>query len=271
MLKNIIFIISVIAFLAIWFRYIELRSIFFPSRDFSFTPNDIGLKFQDIFFKTQDGLNINAWFIPSNTPTSSYTLLFSHGNGGNISHRISKIEMLNKLDLNIFIYDYRGYGKSQGRPSEAGIYLDTEAAYSYLVQEKNIKPDTIIAYGESLGSTASIDLASKVKLKALILEGAFSNAKDMAKEVYPFLPGFFIKTKFDSLNKIKNITAPKLFIHSSSDEIVPIELGKKLFDAAKEPKFFKTIGGGHNTSFIDSENEFKNSISSFINRIKDEI
>ncbi|MBL7131383.1 MAG: alpha/beta hydrolase [Candidatus Omnitrophica bacterium] len=268
MLKNIIFVICFFVLMAIWFRYFEWRSIFFPAKDLSYTPDTFDLEYEDIFLTTKDGLKIYAWFISANS-NMRYTLLFSHGNGGNISHRISKIVMLNKLGLNIFIYDYRGYGKSEGRPSEAGIYLDAQAAYNYLTKEKGISPDNIIAYGESLGSTVSIDLASKVKLKALILEGAFSRGKDMAGEIYPFLPSCFIHTKFDSLSKIKNMTIPKLFIHSSNDEIVPIQLSRKLFDAAPDPKTFTTLGGGHNTSFIDSQNKYIEGISSFIDTFGD--
>lgn len=271
MFKNIIFLICAFLFFIWFFRYIEWHSIFFPIRDFSYTPHNLNLEYEDIFFKTKDGLKINAWFIPADSvaadAATGYTILFSHGNGGNISHRVSKIEMLNKLGLNIFIYDYRGYGKSEGRPSEAGIYLDAQAAYDYLTKEKKVNPDNIIAYGESLGSAVSVDLAVKVKLKALILEGAFSQAKDIAVQIYPFLPSFLVYSKFDSMMKIKNITVPKLFIHSSNDEIVPIRLSRKLYEAAPEPKLFTTLEGGHNTSFIDSQAQYKDSISSFVGKL----
>jgi len=250
----------------LWFRYFEWKSIFFPTREIFDTPKAFGFDYEDIYIKTEDGQTINAWFIPAKNNTN-LTILFSHGNGGNISHRIDKITILRNLGLNVFIYDYRGYGKSQGKPSEEGIYLDIQAAYNYLIKEKGLKPDDIIAYGESLGAAVNVNLASQVKLKALILEGIFSNAKDMSKEVYPFLPVFLIRSKFDSLSKIKQITMPKLFIHSKDDEIVPIHLSKKLFNAAPGEKTFTTIAGGHNTCHIDSQDEYIKSIASFVEKL----
>jgi len=268
MFKNIIFVICIFILVSVWFRYFEWRSIFFPMKDFSYTPKEFGLEYEDVFLRTKDGLEINAWFIPAKgSPSQKYTLLFSHGNGGNISHRISKIVILNQLDLNIFIYDYRGYGKSEGRPSEKGFYLDTQAAYDYLIKDKGINADSIIVYGESLGGAVAVDLASRERLKALILEGVFSRTKDMAREIYPFLPSIFIHNKFDSLGKIKNIKIPKLFIHSSIDEIVPIHLSRRLYDAALQPKSFTTVEGGHNTICMDSPLKFKESIALFIDEL----
>jgi len=268
MIKNIICLIFIFVLLTVWFRYFEWRSIFFPTKDFPESPGTFGFVYEDIFLKTKDGLKINAWFIPTkeSSPTK-YAILFSHGNGGNISHRTGKILILNRLGLDVFIFDYRGYGKSESRPSEIGIYLDAQAAYNYLIKEKGISPDNIIAYGESLGGAVAVDLASKVKLKALILEGIFTHVKDMAREIFPFLPSFFIHSKFDSLVKIKDVTIPKLFIHSLTDEIVPIHLSRKLFEAAPEPKSFTTLEGGHNTAYVDSSAKFKESIVSFINEL----
>ncbi|MFH1622675.1 MAG: alpha/beta hydrolase [Candidatus Omnitrophota bacterium] len=268
MLKNIVFLVIFTIFGFIWFRNFEWRSIFFPIKDFAMLPDSLGIEYEDIFTKTDDGLTLNAWFIPAKDNTN-LTIFFSHGNGGNISHRFDKITILRNLGLNVFIYDYRGYGKSQGRPSEEGIYLDAQAAYKYLTKEKGLNPDDIIAYGESLGATVTVDLASKVKLKALILEGAFTNAKEMSKEIYPFLPTFILKSKLDSISKIKNIHIPKLFIHSINDEIVPIHLNKKLFNAALGEKTFVTIAGGHNTSHIDSQKEYTQGIATFIAKITD--
>lgn len=268
MLKGIIFLIGVFVLFMLWFRYFERRSIFFPTKDFSYTPSEFGLRYEDVFFAAGDGARINAWFIHSNKDAPQrLTVLFCHGNGGNISHRISKIEILSQLGLDVFIFDYRGFGRSKGIPSEKGVYLDAEAACDYLTKDKKISADDIIAYGESLGVAAAVDLASKKKLKALILEGAFSSAQDMAREIYPFLPGFLIHSKFNSIAKIKNVAIPKLFIHSSNDEIVPIHLGQKLYNVALEPKSFAVLGGGHNTCFMDSQEKYRDSISSFIGKI----
>ncbi len=267
MLKNIVFYIIILALGLVWIRYFEWKSIFYPTKDFPYTPEAIGLEYEDVFVNTEDGKAINAWFIPSRV--SRYTLLFCHGNGGNISHRIEKIDIFNKLGLDIFLYDYRGYGKSSGLPSEKGLYLDTQAAYDYLVKQRKIPAENIIAYGESLGGVVAADLASRVKLKALILEGAFTHAKDMSREIYPFLPTFLLRSKLDSLSKISRISIPKLFIHSTNDEIVPIHLSRKLFDAAPEPKTFITLSGGHNTYHMDSKKEYIESIATFVDYLKD--
>lgn len=248
-----------------YFRYIERKSIFFPMRQIEYTPKDIGLIYKEVFFKAEDGVELNGWFIPAKGAKG--IILFLHGNAGNISHRFEKIQLLHDLNLNVFIFDYRGYGKSKGSPSEKGLYLDAKAAYDYLVSKEGILWDQIILFGESLGGAAAIDLASKVKIKAVIVESAFSSARDMAKRIYPFIPSFFITSNFNSVKKIKNIRAPKLIIHSIDDEIVPFELGQKLFEAAPPPKEFLKIRGGHNTAFLNSEMEFKKGIASFISSL----
>ncbi len=228
-------------------------------------PSDSGLEFQDLYFTTPDGEKLNAWFFPSKGAKKS--LLFFHGNAGNISHRLEKISIFKKLGLQVFIIDYRGYGKSSGKPSENGIYLDAQAAYDYLVKEKKFSPDNIILFGESLGAQAAVDLASKNQVGAIILEGNFTSAKDMSREIYPFLPTIFLSVKFDSLSKIAKVNCPKLMIHSRNDEIVPFRLGEKLFNAAGGPKTFLAIYGGHNSSFIDSEDLFTSKIREFINNL----
>ena len=265
MMKNLFFALLFIGLFFLWFKNFEWHSIFFPTKDFAETPKVLGLNYEDIYFNTEDGLKLNAWFIPATK--QQYVILFAHGNGGNISHRMSKVAMFHDLDFSLFLYDYRGYGKSEGKASEIGIYRDTNAAYNYLVKEKKIPPDKIIVYGESLGGACAVDLAANVNVKAVILEGSFTNAKDMSKEIYPFLPAFFIMSKLDSFSKIKNIKAAKLFIHSEEDEIVPIELAKKLYNQALEPKAFLTIGGSHNMGVIDFEDKIKKSIVEFFNSL----
>src|SRR3989338_8252569 len=157
-LQQILFFIVVIAIVITYVRYIERKTIFFPSREIEYTPKELGLEFEEVFFKTKDNLELWGWFLPAQD--TQYNLLFCHGNAGNISHRIEKLRFFHDLGLNIFIFDYRGYGKSKGQPSEKGLYRDAKAAYDYLLS-MNIKPDQIIGYGESLGGTVIIDLASE--------------------------------------------------------------------------------------------------------------
>lgn len=250
-----------IAVLVFYLRYIEKRSLFYPEKEISFFPKDAGLEFEDIHFKSPDGYKLNGWFIPAKG--AHYTILFTHGNAGNISHRIEKLRLFQSIGCNVFIFDYRGYGASQGRPSEKGLYLDAQAAYNYLLSRK-ILPGQIIGYGESLGGAVIIDVALKAQMRALIAESTFSSAKDMIQHIYPFLPYWIFASRMDSVSKIKSLRIPKLIIHSKNDEIVPYQLGKKLFDAAPEPKEFLDIRGGHNSGFFESEGILKEAISNFI-------
>jgi fermentation-respiration switch protein FrsA (DUF1100 family) len=168
----------------------------------------------------------------------------------------------------VFIFDYRGYGKSQGAPSESGLYLDAKAAYDYLAGERGVSKDAVILYGESIGGIVAIDLAQNKEIKALITEEAFTSVKDMSAMAYPFLPYFIFSSRFNALSKIKNVTCPKLVIHSVDDEIVPFPLGEKLFDAAPPPKKFLKLRGSHNTAFLESGQGFRDGIRYFLSGLK---
>lgn len=265
-----IFLLLSIIFFGFFFftKIIQKHNIFFPVDEIGATPKNFNLPFQDIYFQTEDGLKLNGWFIPNKK--ASLTLLFFHGNGGNISHRLHKIDQLQKLGLNIFLIDYRGYGRSQGKPSVSGVYKDTKASLDYLIKEKKIKSDNIILYGESLGTNLAIELAASNEIGGLILEGAFSSGLDMAKTIYPFIPRLFLPDIFRSSAQIGKVKEPKLFIHSKVDEIVPIILAQKLYQLAPEPKQFLEIIGGHNTAYIDAEAEYLAAIDNFITKIKNE-
>ena len=262
MFKNVIYILIAIIFVFVYFRYIERRSLYVPMKDIEFIPSEVGLSYEDIYLDTDDGVRLNAWLIPAKD--SRFTLLFFHGNAGNISHRIEKSLVLNKLGLDVFIVDYRGYGRSSGRPSERGLYKDAQSVYNYLVSEKNVSPERIILYGESLGGAVAIDLASKSNIKALITECAFSSTYDVAKTIYPFLPRIFISSKFDSTSKIENIHVPKLIIHSQNDEIIPFGQSVKLLEASSEPKRHLVLKGSHNTCFLDSKELYVSGIRRFL-------
>lgn len=282
-----VFIVLTVIFLYI--RFLESSSIFYPSRFLISTPEAIGIPFEDVYFPTEDKLTLNGWFIqgisslgedaplvmagqtlaPGQKEKANAirqcTLLFFHGNAGNIGDRLGRIELFFHMGFkNIFIVDYRGYGRSQGRPSEEGIYKDALAAYDYLLTRSDVDREHIIVYGASLGGAAAVDLASKRRLGALIVDSSFTNAADMAKIYYPFIPAFLIQTKLDSLAKIKSIAVPKLFIHSLDDETVPISLGRKLYEAACGPKEFLQITGGHNEAHIFDQEKYVTQIKNFI-------
>ncbi|HAJ56551.1 MAG TPA: alpha/beta hydrolase [Candidatus Omnitrophica bacterium] len=262
MIKNLLVILAFAAFIFFYVRYIEKRSLYIPYREIERTPDSVGLEFEDLMIKASDGVLVNSWWIPA--APEAETVFFFHGNGGNLSHRLEKILFFHKLGLNVFIIDYRGYGKSTGSPSENGLYLDATAGYDHLTRQLKIREASIILYGESLGSAVAIDLASKKNVGAIITEGAFTNVKDMARAVYPVMPSFFLGSKFDSLAKISGINVPKLMIHSRNDEIIPYALGKKLFDAAGEPKYLLLVEGGHNECFYISEDKIREKIIQFI-------
>lgn len=264
-MKIVLSIAAALIVLFVLVRFLEYKSLYFPLKKIEATPKEIDLDYEDIFVTAKDGVKLNGWFITAKNPRA--TLLFCHGNGGNISHRLEKISMFNFLGFNVLIFDYRGYGKSKGRPSETGLYLDAEAMYQYLLNEKGIVPQEIIAYGESLGSAVAVDLASKYELGGIIIEEGFTSVKDMGKTLLPFIPSSIFKSKFNSLNKIKDIRFPKLFFHSADDEIVPFNLGRTLYDASPEPKEFVQLQGGHNDAFLISQELFMGKIDSFAGRL----
>jgi len=253
-----------ILLLIVYVRFVEKTSIFLPNRDLLASPADLNCEYEDIFFKTQDGLRINGWLIKN--PGALSTLIFLHGNAGNNSYRMEKLRMFHAIGLNVFIVDYRGYGKSEGTPTETGIYADALAAHEYLISRRDKYSKDIIIYGESLGGAAAIDLATQREASALILDSTFTSAQDMARVIMPLAPAFLVKSKFDSITKIKNIKIPKLFIHSPEDEIVPFRLAQKLFNAAAAPKHFLEIEGDHNEGYYFSGETYINGIKEFLKK-----
>lgn len=265
-MKLILNVVVLVVVFLIAIRYVERHSIYFPMKDVFSNPSSIGLAYEDVYFSTRDGKSLNGWFIPRDAAKSTVILL--HGNAGNIGHRLEKIKIFNDLGLNVFVFDYRGYGKSLGAPSESGFYKDAEAACDYLTKERGIQQDEIILYGESIGGAVAIHLTKEKDIRALITEEAFTSIKDMSALAFPFIPHFIFSSKFDSVSKIKAIACPKLIIHSVDDEIVPFWMGKRLFDEAAPPKVFLEIRGSHNTAFLDSKEKFRVGLRSFLNSLE---
>jgi fermentation-respiration switch protein FrsA (DUF1100 family) len=265
-MKILLWIAAVAIIFLAGIRYIERHSIYFPMSGVATTPSSALMPYEDVYFRTSDGKRLNGWFVPADG--AGFTVLFCHGNAGNISHRIEKISILHGLGQNVFVFDYRGYGNSEGVPSEAGLYKDALAAYNYLTREKKIPADRIILYGESIGSAVIIYLANRVSVRALITEESFTSIKEMACAAYPFIPSFIFSSSFDAVSKIRDIGCDKLIIHSVNDEIVPFSMGKKLFDAARLPKKFLELQGSHNTAFLDSEDRYREGIRSFLNSLE---
>ncbi len=228
----------------------EKRFIYFPYPELELTPADLSLEFEEVSLATEDGVRLHGWFLP--VPDASWTVLVCHGNAGNISHRLDRALLLqSKLRSSVFLFDYRGYGKSGGSPDEEGTYRDGRAAYDYLV-DRGVSSGQIVLFGESLGAAIAIEVAIRKPIAALVLESAFTSIPDMASAVYPFLPlGRLVRTRYDNLAKISSVRSPLLVLHGTRDRTVPFEQGQRLFKAASEPKrFFAISGAGHNDTFL---------------------
>jgi hypothetical protein len=230
-------------------------------------------KVEDAWFTTEDGVRLHGWFcVPHRVeggaavPVSTeLLLLFFHGNAGNITYRYDMIRMLMAIPVDVFIADYRGYGRSEGHPSEEGLYRDARGAWNHLVLERRIPPERVVLLGKSLGGAVAIDLATRVRPAGLIVQSSFTSVPDMASALMPFFPKFLLRTQMDSLRKIPEVACPKLFIHSPADEIVPYRLGRRLFEAASESKrFYEVPGAPHNETYLVGGEAYLEAIRVFI-------
>jgi fermentation-respiration switch protein FrsA (DUF1100 family) len=210
-------------------------------------------------------VRLSAWFIPHPAPRA--TLLFFHGNAGNLSHRVESIRLFHDLGLSVFIIDYRGYGQSEGSPTETGTYRDATAAWDYLVDERRIAPQEIVIFGRSLGGAIAAELASHTRPAALILESAFTSVPNMAARLYPWLPVRWLsRYRYDTRRALEATSSPVLIIHSREDDIIPYAEGEQLFAHAREPKRFLKILGGHGNGFLISRDAYERGIDDFLVR-----
>jgi fermentation-respiration switch protein FrsA (DUF1100 family) len=255
--------------LLVLLRLYESRLIYFPGNQRSLVPPpaSLDLPIERVEIPTEDGLTLVGWAIRSGPDSRGRWLLICHGNAGNLSEfdRPLHYARLRGLGLNLLAFDYRGYGESEGAPSEDGLYQDAQAAYRYLREKRGVTPDRIVVFGHSLGSAVAVDLASRVPVAGLILEGALTSAIERGQELYPYIPVRWIAaSRFSSLEKISSVTAPKLFLHASGDEVIPLAHGRRLYQAAPEPKTFVELRGGHGDTFdVDSAGYF-GSIARFL-------
>jgi len=244
----------------------ENRFIYFPSRGYDATPSGLGLAHEDVWLTAEDGVRIHGWYLP--VPRARWVTLLSHGNAGNISHRLDRALLLQaRLRSSVFLYDYRGYGASEGSPDEAGTYRDARAAYGYLVEEKQVKADELVLFGESLGSAVSLELAL-ARPAALVLEAPFTSVRDMARTTIlaPLAP--FVRTRYESLARISRLRMPLLVVQGDRDEIVPPAQGRRLFDAAREPKrYFAIRGAGHNDTYLVGGEAYWRAIADFMETV----
>jgi len=262
----IIFVLGLLL-LNVWMYFQQPQMIFYPLRELSQNPADWGLDYEDVTLNTVDNVQLHGWYIPQQR--SKQVLLFFHGNAGNISHRRDSIELFHRLGLNVFIIDYRGYGKSRGNPDEQGLYRDAAAAWDYLTEEKGIASDHILIFGRSLGGAVAARLAAGVQARGLILESTLSSARDFARTVFPILSRLvFTRYDFNTAENIQHVHYPVLVLHSPDDEIMPFHLGEKIFQAAQQPKHFVRMRGGHNNGFLQSQPEYAQEFDHWLQEIK---
>ncbi|MDH5711570.1 MAG: alpha/beta hydrolase [Gammaproteobacteria bacterium] len=246
-----------------WMYFQQPNMTFFPMAELEDTPANWALAYEDVHFKAADGVALHGWYLPHTG--SNQVLLFFHGNAGNISHRCDSLAIFHRLGLNVFIIDYRGYGQSEGVPSEQGLYRDAMAAWHYLVDEKGFAGNQVVIHGRSLGGAIATDLASKVRARGLILESTFSSARDFSRLVFPVLSRLVLmRYQFNSGEKISRINAPLLVMHSPDDEIVPFSLGEQLFKTASDPKQFYTLRGDHNSGYAVSQPAYEQAIRDWL-------
>ena len=236
--------------------------IFFPAKKMRQKPANLNI--EEVYFTTQDKIKLHAWFLDHK---ADKTVLFFHGNAGNISYRLNQLKVFKKLNLNALIFDYRGYGKSDGAISkEENLYTDSAAAYNYLLKEKSIHPTKIVIWGRSLGGALAIDIAQYQDLAAVIIESTFSSALEVAQKKFWFLPvNLLARFHFRNDKKINNIKSKILIIHSKDDQVIPWSHGKYLFAKAPKPKKFLEIKGTHNYGFLESYDLYLAEIKKFLN------
>ena len=237
-----------------WFE----RVVFFPDPVMVGTPAAVGLSYENAKFTASDGVRLHGWYIPGTRPE---TLLWFHGNAGNISHRLENLSLLHRyVGANVLLFDYRQYGRSEGKASEQGLYLDARGALEYLRSRPDVAPEQIVYFGRSLGSAVAIDLATAAPPRAMILETPFVSAREMARTIAPWPLVYVVPAaSFDNLSKLSTVGTPLLFIHGTRDEIVPYVQGRSLFEAAPSPKAFYTIPDAHHndTYLIGGEAYFR--------------
>ena len=248
--------------LMIGFYFFQSKLVFAPTKGLQTTPKEIGLDFETHIIGKD---KVYSWFIPAKNK-DAMTVLICHGNAGNISNRLSTIDFYHReMGLNVMIFDYSGYGKTPGKPSEEKTYQNSQAVFDFLVETLQISPNKIVVDGRSLGGAIAIDLATQRQFKGLIVQSTFTSIYEMAKSMFPILPTKWVQhIYYDSASKVDKINCPVLHIHSPEDQVIPFVMGKALFEKLPEPKQFVEIHGRHNSGWMDSIEIYKPAINTFV-------
>jgi hypothetical protein len=256
---------SIYVLLALTVYLLQGKMVFLsglPGRALTATPGDIGLEYEDVSLTTSDDERLHGWYVPAADRRG--VVLFFHGNAGNISHRLDSIGIFHQLGLDTLIIDYRGYGQSTGKTNEQGTYLDAQAAWNYLVDERRIPADRIIIFGRSLGGAIGAWLGTQHTPAAMIIESSFTSGVDMARQLYPFLPVSLItRLRYPVAEYASRLECPVLVVHSRDDEIIPFAMGQSIFSAVKQRKSFLELRGDHNSGFFISRHDYFAGMNSF--------
>jgi hypothetical protein len=257
--------LGLLGVLYLMLRWFEHSQVYQPCRQFEASPTELGRTFEEARFKTADGVTLHGWFFPAetNSPRAQLAFLICHGNGGNVSHRLGLAGALLVTGVGVFMFDYRGYGQSEGRPGEEGTYRDAQAAHAWL-RQKGFRGEHIIAYGESLGGGVVSELALREPLGGVVLQSTFTSMPEIGAEVFPWLPVRWISTiKYDTRAKLPRIRVPVLVMHSKADDLARFHHGERNFAAANKPKFFCELCGAHNEA-VWTQPEFREAIEKFL-------
>lgn len=263
MLKLLLMGTAIYALLCLALFAFQSRLVYFPAKALDATPAAIGLAYQDVHLESAGGTTVHGWYLPG--PDDAATLLFFHGNAGNISHRLDSLRFFNTLGLNVFIIDYSGFGQSGGRPGEHRTYDDARLAWHYLTDSRGVAPERIILFGRSLGAGVATWLATQTKPAGLILESSFTSLPALASSHYPLFPvRWLARIRYDNAARLPLVGCPVLIAHSPDDELVPFAHGQALFALAREPKQFLEMRGDHNSGFLLSGHSYHQGFASFI-------
>jgi fermentation-respiration switch protein FrsA (DUF1100 family) len=252
-------------------RIFESRLIFFPNYPDRLGGdwNPHGLGVQEVWLTADDGTKLYAWWIPNEA--AKFTFLAFHGNAGNVADRASAYQFLRDTPANVLALEYRGYGRSEGTPSERGVYRDADTAYAYLVKERGKDPKTIVSFGQSLGTAVAAHLAARHEVGGVVLEAPFPSASRVARKFYWFLPGvgFLVRSHFDTEGRLKEINAPVLIVHCKHDPILPFQFGQEVYNGARSPKTFLEINSEcHEEASAVAPDNYRVALHGFLSEIE---
>lgn len=259
-------LLLLVLLVSLWTQ-LERLFVFFPTSELRYTPGQVGLDFEDVYFTTEDGRRLHGWFVAGSNDT---TWLWFHGNGGNMGYRVEEMVLIHRrLGVNQFIFDYRGYGRSAGKPSEQGIYRDARAALDYLRSRPDVLPEKIVYFGRSIGAAVAVELATSSPPRGLVLVAPFTSLGDMAAVAYPWLPlRRLLGNRYNSLALLPRVQRPLLILHGDQDEIVPLSQSERLFQAANAPKSLKVLpGAGHNDTYIAGGSFYWDALREFLDTL----